>query len=393
MDFLKEVLKIKEELVVIRRDLHMHPELDFALDRTSEKVRAFLDKEKIEYFVVAKTGVCATIRGSLGEGKTIGIRGDMDALPLQDMKNVDYKSKICGCMHACGHDGHTTIALGVAKLLNMHKDKFKGNVRILFEPAEETTGGAQEMIKEGALENPYVDAVIGLHVSENIPCGKIGLRDDVFNAASNPFTIVIKGKGGHGAHPEDTVDPIVISMSVINALQTIVSREIPPTDAAVITIGYINGGSAQNIIPEEVKIGGIIRTVEPEHRALVKVRLKEVVSGIVTAMRGTCEIIIEEGYPCLYSDNSIVDRIRKGANSVIGEENVINLKAPSMGVESFAYFSMARPVAFYFLGTRNVEKGIIHPAHGSLFDIDEDAIPIGVAIQCKTAYNFLNDIE
>lgn len=390
MDFLKEALNIKEELVQLRRDFHMHPEVDYNLTRTSEKVKEFLKKENIEYFEVARTGVCATINGELGEGKTIAVRGDMDALPVEDRKSCEYKSKVCNTMHACGHDGHTTIALGVAKILNENKDKFKGNVRILFEPAEETTGGAIEMIKEGALENPHVDAVIGLHVSENIECGKIGLKEDVFNAASNPYTILIKGRGGHGAHPEDTIDPIVIATQVVNALQTIVSRELPPTDAGLITVGYIHGGSAQNIIPEEVKIGGIIRTVQPQHRELVTRRLKEVVEGIVKAMRGSCEITIEESYPCLLNNNDMVDKVRTSAIKVIGEENILTLKAPSMGVESFAYFSMERPSAFYFLGTRNESKGIVHPAHGSLFDIDEDALPIGVAIQCETAYNFLN---
>ncbi|MHC1683743.1 MAG: M20 family metallopeptidase [Clostridiaceae bacterium] len=391
MDFLKEALNIKDLLIELRRDFHMNPETDYDLPRTCEKIKEFLDKEKIEYFQVAKTGICATIKGSLGDGKTIGVRGDMDALPLEDRKNCDYKSKVCNKMHACGHDGHTAIALGVAKVLNDNKDKIKGNVRILFEPAEETSGGATEMIKEGALENPHVDAVIGLHVSENIECGKIGLKEDVFNAASNPYTIIIKGRGGHGAHPEDTIDPIVITMQVVNAIQTIVSRELPPTDAGLITVGYIHGGSAQNIIPEEVKLGGIIRTVQPEHRELVTRRLKEVVEGIVKAMRGSCEITIEESYPCLLNNNDMVGRIRNSAINVIGEENILTLKAPSMGVESFAYFSNERPSAFYFLGTRNESKGIIHPAHGSLFDIDEDALPIGVAIQCETAYNFLND--
>lgn len=389
MEFLKEALAIKEELIAIRRDFHMHPELDFDLPRTSKKVCEFLEKEGIEYFTVAKCGIVATIKGQLGEGKTIAVRADMDALPLEDRKQCDYKSTATSKMHACGHDAHTTIALGVAKVMNKNKDKFKGNVRILFEPAEETSGGATSMIEDGALINPTVDSVIGLHVAEDIPCGKAGVIYDIFNAASNPFTITIKGKGGHGAHPDSAVDPIIISANVINAIQTIVSREITPTDAVVITIGYINGGTAQNIIPEEVKIGGIIRTIKPEHRELVKKRLPEITEGIVKAMRGTCDINISEGYPCLINDNSTVDLVKTAAEKVVGVENVIKLKAPSMGVESFAYFSNAKPSAFYVLGTRNEEKGIVHPAHGSLFDVDEDALPIGVAIQCTAAFEFL----
>jgi len=389
LEFLKEALAIKDELIAARRDFHMYPELDFDLPRTSKKICEFLEKEGIEYFTVAKCGVVATIKGQLGEGKTIAVRADMDALPLEDRKQCNYKSTADSKMHACGHDAHTTIALGVAKVMNKNKDKFKGNVKILFEPAEETSGGATLMIEEGALENPTVDSVIGLHVAEDIPCGKAGIIYDIFNAASNPFTITIKGKGGHGAHPDSAVDPIVIAANVINALQTIVSREITPTDATVITIGFISGGTAQNIIPEEVKIGGIIRTIKPEHRELVTRRVPEITEGIVKAMRGTCEIKISEGYPCLINDNATVDLIKDAAEKVVGVENVIKLKAPSMGVESFAYFSNAKPSAFYVLGTRNEEKGIVHPAHGSLFDVDEDALPIGVAIQCTAAFEFL----
>lgn len=389
MNFYNEALEIKDELVSLRRYFHMNPELDFKLYNTSTKIKEFLDNEGIEYFDVAETGVCATIKGK-EEGKTIGIRADMDALPLRDNKTCQYKSTKEGVMHACGHDAHMTIALGVAKLLNKHKDKFKGTIRMLFEPAEETTGGAQVMIKEGALDNPNVDAIIGLHVSEDIPCGKIGVKYDVFNAASNPYKIVIKGQGGHGAHPESTIDPIVIGATVVNAIQTIVSRELPPTDAGLITVGYFHGGTSQNIIPEEVSLGGIIRTVKSEHREYVKKRLVEVVDGIVKSMRGKAEITIEESYPCLYNDDKMVDIIKESAENIIGKDNIIPLKAPSMGVESFAYFSNERPSAFYFLGTRNEEKGIIYPAHSTRFDIDENALAIGVAIQCESALNFLN---
>jgi amidohydrolase len=387
MDFLKMAEEIKDELISLRRDFHSYPEIGFEEHETSRKIKAFLQKEGIEYTEVAGTGICAVIRGS-GD-KVIALRGDIDALPLQDKKSCDYSSKVTGRMHACGHDAHTTILMGAAKLLNSIRNELKGSIKLFFEPAEETVGGARFMIKEGVLENPHVDSVIGLHVSEGIDAGKIGLKRGVVNAASNPFTIKIKGRGGHGAHPEDTIDPVVISSQVILALQTIVSREIPPTDPAVITIGSIHGGTAQNIIPEEVTLSGIIRTMRSQHREYVKRRLREVVEGMVSAMRGTCEITIEESYPCLYNDDKILDLVGDSARCLIGEENIIQLESPSMGVESFAYFSMERPSAFYFLGVRNESKGIIHPAHGSLFDIDEDALPIGVAIQCKAAYEFL----
>lgn len=379
---------IQEELINIRRDFHMNPELDFDLPRTTSKIKEFLEKEGIEYYETSKNGICGIIRGN-GD-KTIGIRADMDALPMEDKKGCEYSSKLKGRMHACGHDIHTTVLLGAAKLLNGIKKELKGNIKLLFEPAEETSGGAVHMIEEGVLENPRVDAVIGLHVEPNIEAGKIGIKRDVVNAASNPFNIKIIGKGGHGAYPHSNIDPIVMSANVITALQSIVSREIPPTDPAVITIGSIHGGTAQNIIPDEVEISGIMRTMTNEHREYVKRRLVEVVDGVTKAMKGKYEINIEESYPCLYNDDNIVDILEASAEDAIGKENIIKLKTPTMGVESFAYFSLQRPSAFYYLGTRNEDRGITHPLHSNQFDVDEASISIGVAIHCETAIRYLN---
>ncbi|MBP2031733.1 amidohydrolase [Clostridium algifaecis] len=387
LNFLKKAKDMQDELVDIRRDIHMHPELDYDLSRTQEKIKKFLKNEGIEYVESAGSGICAIIRGN-GE-KTIGLRADMDALPIQDMKKCDYASKVKGKMHACGHDAHTTILLGAAKILNSIKDQLKGNVKLFFEPAEETTGGAKVMIKEGVLENPHVDRVIGLHVEEGIETGKIGVRYGVVNAASNPFTIKIKGMGAHGARPNTGIDPVLMSSYVIVALQEIISRELPPTDAGVLTIGSIHGGTAQNIIPDEVTISGIIRTMKTEHREYVKKRLREITEGIVKSMRGSCTIDIEESYPCLYNDAAAIKDVVSAASLIIEQNNIITLESPSMGVESFAYFSMERPSAFYYLGSGNKSKGTDHPAHGNLFDVDEDCIPIGVAIQCKAVYDFL----
>ena len=387
LKFLDMAKVIESELIDIRRDLHRNPELGFDLFRTSQKVKDFLSKEGIEFYEVAQTGICAIIMGN-GE-KTIALRADMDALPLQDKKICEYSSSISGRMHACGHDAHTTILLGVAKILNIMKEEIPGNVKLFFEPAEETTGGSPLMIKEGVLENPNVEAVIGLHVEEFLEVGTVGLKRGVAYAASNPFTIKIIGRGGHGASPHMTIDPIVIASNVIVALQTIVSREIPPTDPAVITVGSIHGGTAQNIIPEDVTIEGIIRTMKNEHRDYIKIRLVEIVEGIVKSMRGKCEINIEESYPCLYNSDELADMFENKASEIVGEANVCKLDQPTMGVESFAYFSKERPSLFYFLGSANTEKGIINPAHGSLFDIDESCLSIGVAMQCKLAYEFL----
>ena len=387
MNFLNMAENIHSELVEIRRDLHENPELGFDLVRTSQKVKDFLSKEGIEFYEVAQTGICAIIRGK--GTNTVALRADMDALPLQDRKVCSYSSKIEGKMHACGHDAHTTILLGAAKILNSVKAEIPGNIKLFFEPAEETTGGSSVMIKEGVLENPTVNAIIGLHVEEWLEAGTVGLKRGYAYAASNPFTIKIIGKGGHGASPHMTIDPIVIASNVIMSLQNIVSREIPPTDAAVITIGSIHGGTAQNIIPEEVIISGIIRTMKSEHREYLKTRLIEVVEGTVNSMRGKCEILIEESYPCLYNNEQLSDIFERKAGEVIGESNVYKLDTPTLGVESFAYFANERPSLFYFLGSGNKAKGIVNPAHGSLFDIDESCLSIGTAMQCKLAFEFL----
>ncbi|CUN63019.1 M20 family metallopeptidase [Clostridium paraputrificum] len=391
--FLEEANRIKDELITIRRDLHEHPELGFEEKRTSEKIKEFLTKEGIPYVEVAKTGVCGIIKGEKEDNnRVIGLRADMDALPIQDKKVCSYSSKVPGKMHACGHDAHTTILLGVARILNKNKRLFGGCVKLFFEPAEETVGGAPFMIKEGVLENPRVDAIVGLHVTEDLDYGKIRIKSGVVNAASNPYKIKIKGRGGHGAAPHTTIDPIVIASNVVMALQTIVSREIAPVNPSVITVGSINGGTAQNVIPEEVEITGIIRTLTKEDREYVVRRFKELVTGICRGMRGECDIYIEEGYPCLYNNATMVERVKYVGKELLGVENVVEQKHPSMGVESFAFFAMERTSAFYYLGTGNRTKGTDKAAHSNLFDIDEDAIPLGVAMQCGIAYDYLTRI-
>ena len=386
-----EANHIKDELIEIRRTLHQYPELGFEETNTSKFIKDFLTKEGITFKEFAGTGVCGIIEGTKeGENKkVIGLRADIDGLPMQDKKSCSYASKISGKMHACGHDGHTTILLGAAKLLNKNKDKFNGTIKLIFEPAEETTGGAKVMIEEGVLTNPNVDVMCGLHVEETLDAGMIMVRRGTVNAASNPFNITIKGSGGHGAYPDTAVDPIVMASHVVTSLQSIVSREIKPVNPAVVTIGSIHGGTAQNIIPNEVKLGGIIRTMTNEDREFAKLRLKEIVNGVCTTFRGSAEIEIEESYPCLYNDDDMVKILEESAKNIIGTENIKVQKNPKLGVESFAYFANKVPSVFYFLGIRNEEKGIIYPAHNSLFDIDEDALPIGVAIQCEVAINYL----
>lgn len=389
IDFLEEAKLIKDEIILNRRYFHKYPEVGFEEFNTSKKIVDYLNSLGIENKILCGTGIVALIKGN-GDGPVLALRSDLDALPLDDRKNVEYSSKVQGKMHACGHDGHMSILMGAAKILNKYKDKFSGTVKLIFEPAEETVGGAKFMIKEGALQNPKVDAIIGLHVSELLDSGTIGLKYGVVNAASNPFKIIVKGRGGHGAHPEDSIDPIVAACNMVTTLQTIVSREISPHNPSVITIGKFSAGTAPNIIPEEVILEGVIRTITKEDREYAVKRLKEICQGIALSMRVEVEFEIVDGYPCLYNDKNMVNCAEGVFKKILGENNVKMDITPSMGVESFAYFSEVVPSLFYFLGTRNVTKGIIHPAHGSLFDLDEDGLVFGVALQSAIVFNYLN---
>ena len=391
MNFKNEAISMEKELISIRRYLHQHPELGFEEENTSRYIKEILTREGIDYKEFAKTGVCGIIRGEkkLENEKVVALRADIDALPIEDKKSCKYSSRISGKMHACGHDGHTAILLGVSILLNKHKELFGGTVKLIFEPAEETTGGAKNMIEEGVLKNPNVDAICGLHVDECFNSGEIKVRRGTVNAASNPFSIKIIGSGGHGAYPKDTVDPIVIAGHIITSLQDIVSREINPLNPAVVTIGSIHGGTAPNIIPGEVTLSGIIRTMSMTDREFAKKRLKEIVDGICLTFRAKAEIEIEDSYPCLYNDDTMVSLLESSAKKVLGEEGVKVQENPKMGVESFAYFANEVPAVFYFLGCRNETKGIIHPAHNSLFDIDEECLSLGVAIQCEFVVDYL----
>lgn len=392
MDLIIKAEKISAELIELRRRFHENPELDFDLHITSEIIKEFLTKEKINFFSCAKTGIVATIYGEAEEkgDRTVAIRCDMDALPMEEKNDASYASKIPGRMHACGHDAHMTMALGAAKVLNQIRSELKGNVKFIFEPAEETTGGAPVMIKEGALENPKVNGIIGCHVDESIKAGSIGIKRGVAYAASNPFTIKIFGKGTHGASPHKGIDPITMTAQVINALQLLVSRETSPVSPAVITIGKINGGTAANVIPDSVTLEGIIRTMTLEDRERIKTRLKETVELQAKSLGGHCEIEIFESYPCLYNNDDMYDILYTSAAELLGNDNVKILSEPTMGVESFAYFSLEVPAIFYQLGCGNKEKGFTYPIHSCYFDIDEACLKTGVAVHCKAAIDFLN---
>lgn len=389
INFLDEANKFKKDMTQLRRQLHMYPELGFEEYKTSDLIEKTLKSLKITTKKVAKTGVLGLLKGHK-QGKTIALRADIDALPIQDKKKVHYRSKRNGKMHACGHDAHTAVLLGAAMILSNIKDHLCGNVKFLFQPAEETDGGALPMIEEGVLENPKVDAIFGLHCDENIDCGKVGLKYGKANASSDMFEVNIIGSASHGASPHIGTDAIAISSQVINALQNIVSRTVDPIDSAVITIGLIRGGYKRNIIADNVYLEGIIRTLSPQTRIHVRKKFKKIVEGVTESMGAKANIKIIPSYPSLINNDKMVDFLKKNIESLLGKRCILVKQKPSMGVEDFAYFLEKVPGAFFYLGTRNKRKQIIHPAHSSLFDIDEDALPIGAAIHAKTAYEFLS---
>lgn len=387
-DFLSEAQKMRQKLVDIRRDIHMHPELDFAVHRTVGKVEEILASLGIETKRVAGTGLVGLLKGS-GQGKTVGLRADMDALPINDEKQVEYASQVPNKMHACGHDVHTTALLGAALLLSAARDTFSGNVKFLFQPAEETDGGALPMIEEGAMENPRVDGVFGLHTCPDLEVGKIGISYGKAYAASDMFDVRIFGQGSHGAAPHQGVDAIMAGVQVVNALQTFVSRNVDPVDSAVVTIGKFQGGYQRNVIADKVELSGIIRTLDPATRELARERVTKIINNVTEAMGARAEIDFMPSYPSLINDSGMVDLAKENAEALLGKENVVLVEKPTMGVEDCAYFLQKAPGAFLQLGVRNKEKGIVYPLHNSLYDVDEDCLPIAAALTACNAVRFL----
>lgn len=373
--------RIKDWLIAVRRDLHSHPELGMEEFRTMEKISEYLSELNIAHKTkVATTGVVADIEG-IDKSFTVAFRGDIDALPIQDKKTVDYASKEKGKCHACGHDVHTTIVLGIAKIFS--KEPPPCNIRLIFQPAEETVGGALPMIKEGVLDK--VNIIFGLHVNSNYETGVISVKYGAMNASSNDLRIKIKGKSAHGAHPSEGVDAIVISAQVISTIQTLISRSVDGSNSVAINIGVIKGGKVQNIICDLVEMEGTLRTFSPKIRKLMVEKIGNIVEGVSSAMGGVGEFKDRPSYSALINWDKAVDIIKKNGSSMLGKENVKE-HTPSMGVEDFAFFVEEVPGAFFTLGVANEKKNINIPIHNGLFDIDEDALCVGVAMQILNLY-------
>ncbi len=391
MNFKESALSIKDKLIEFRRDFHSHPELSFEEERTSNVIRKFLNDNGIEIQEIGSGySIVGIIRGAY-PGKTFAIRGDIDALPMPELNDVPYKSTVENVMHACGHDGHTASLMGAALLLNSVKDQMHGNVKLFFQAAEEKIpGGAKGMVEHGALENPYVDAVMGFHVNNTIDVGKIAYGAGAGAAAADTYVFKIIGHGGHGAYPHMTVDPIAVAAYFITNLQTIVSRNVDPTESAVITIGSIHGGSKENIIADDVEMRATVRSLNPSIRDLLHKRIVEVCKGTETMYNCKIDYQVEMGYPVLMNDKDFVEKYAiPSTEKIIGSENIIYMNKSTMGGEDFAYFLQERPGCFGSLGSRNAEKGIVNGNHTSIFDIDENCLPIGSACLTQTAWDYL----
>lgn len=386
----KQARAMEDELISIRRTLHAHPELGTHEHKTDQLIIGYLSQWGIDVqFPVADTGIVAIVRGKAKEAgensgaalPVVALRADIDALPLQEDKERPYCSKNDGVMHACGHDAHTAIALGVARFLKMHEQEWAGTVKFFFQPAEETCGGAERMVNAGCMENPAVDYVIGLHMMPTLEYGEVELRYNDLNASSDEVDIIVHGVSTHCSHPEDGVDAIVMAAAVVQNLQTVISRSLSPLKNAVLSLGTVEGGTAHNIIADQVTLKGTLRTTEPQTRQALQERIRCIVEDTCRAYGGRGELIIRPGYDALVNDNAIVDVIKDAAARRLNLSHIHFKEAPSLGVEDFSFFLNKAQGAFYHLGCACKEKGITAPLHSPDFDIDERALGLGVELQ------------
>jgi amidohydrolase len=379
----KDVEALTSKIIDWRRDFHRHPEIAYEEHRTSAVLKKFMEDLNIPVRVMAKTGLCGLLEGQR-PGRTIALRADIDALPLKEEGDKEYISENSEAAHACGHDGHMAILMGVIELLSRRKKGLKGNVVFLFQPSEERIpGGAKQMIEEGALEG--VEAVFGLHLWQQLPTGVIGLVKGAMMAQPDKFTIRVIGKGGHGSMPQQTVDPILVASQLVINIQSIVSRNVDPLKPVVVSFGTINGGTIYNIIPGEVNLTGTVRSFAPEVQALAEKRLKEIAELTCRAFGAAAEFQYEKGYPAVVNEEAMVDFVAGVAEKILGKEKVRFID-PVMGGEDFAYFLQKVPGAFLFFG---MGDGMEYPHHHPAFDIDEKALPQATLLMTSLALKYL----
>ena len=376
MNIRSEIKDIEKNIIGWRRDFHQYPELGFDEHRTSKIIgEALKEMGLAPQMNVGKTGVTADL--TFGEGPTIALRADMDALPMQETSGLDFSSKHDGVMHACGHDGHMAMLLGAAKVLTQNGDSFNGTVRFIFQPAEEGAGGARYMIEDGCLDG--VDEIYGIHVWNYQPVGEVGITDGPVLAAADMFEIKIKGIGGHGAAPQGTIDAVVVASHLVQALQTIVSRNTNPLESTVVTIGTINGGHNFNIIADEVTLSGTARAYTEENRNLIKTRMAEIIDGVAKTFGAEISFDYEDGYPPTINHTDPANKVLKAAERVVGEK--AGMPYLSMGGEDFSYYLQKIPGCFFFVGSApNDQKLFETPHHCSHFTMDERALLVGPSI-------------
>ena len=389
--FLADAEALADELTATRRDLHMHPELGFQEFRTAGIVADQLNALGYEVIAgVGKTGVVGLLPGGQPGDRTVLLRFDMDALPIEEANDVPYRSQTPGVMHACGHDAHVAVGLGVAKVLAKHRDQLPGTIKLMFQPAEEGLGGALAMIADGGLDRigPPADRALGLHVSSMHHLGTAAMRIGPMMAAGASLTITVNGRGGHGAMPHDTVDAVVVAAQIIVALQTIVARNTDPDATAVVTIGSITAGNAGNVIAETAVMRGTIRSFTPEVKALLRRRVPEVAQGVAAALGATADVFINEGVDATVNSAAPTAVMQAAVAKVLGAEQ-IDMNFRTTGGEDFSAVLARVPGNFFMLGARNDERGFNAPHHNPRFDIDERCLPQGVAILCDAALEVL----
>ncbi len=375
------------EVIDIRRYLHQHPELSYEEVKTGKFIADKLKKYKITHERgCAENGVVALIKGKNPKKNIVALRADMDALPILEANEVDYKSKNKGVMHACGHDAHTASLLGTARILDQLKTEFEGTIKLIFQPGEEKLpGGASIMIKEGVLKNPSPERIYGQHVHPPLEVGKVGFCSGKYMASADELYLTVTGKGGHGALPQDCIDPIVMTSHIIVALQQIVSRMANPTSPTVLTFGKINStGGATNIIPNEVKLQGTFRAMDEKWRKKAHRQMKKMVKGIAEGMGGKAELDIHLGYPALINNEAVTLKAKQNAIEYLGKNNVVDLPI-RMSSEDFSFYSQEIPACFYRLGTGNKKRGITSPVHTTTFDIDEKSLELSTGLMAWLA--------
>ncbi len=385
-DIKNEVNEVFEQARDWRRQIHMNPELSFEEEQTARLVEKCLTDAGIKHFRMPNTTAVIGILEGGKPGKTIALRADMDALPLTEEVEWEFKSKTDGVMHACGHDMHTAGLMGVATILGKHKEVVPGTVKFIFQPAEESPpGGAIEMVKGGALKDPDVEMIYGLHVSTNLDAGQVKVNYDYSSANSDRCYITVVGKGGHGANPQDTVDAVVVASHLVVSLQTIVSRNVAALENAVVTVGSFHSGTVNNIIAETAKLQLTVRSLTPEVRELLERRIKEVADGVCATYGARAEVNYSYGYASTLNDDNAADIAKEAAISFAGEENVTVNKIPSMGGEDFSYFAKEVPGAFFNIGAKPVDKDV-YPGHNPKFFVNEGALKTGMGVMCNIVF-------